>query len=120
MQLNPVGLVGFFILLNLIQLVGFDFFSGCCFIVLNGNARGDSGPRLLRKNPLITFTHRQFKKEYFLKLLLFRSMLWTFLYTNRPRLSALRFSQQKIPGCHGPFEILLPRIIGHMFFCVTP
>ena len=64
MQLNPVGLVGFFILLNLIQLVGFDFFSGCCFIVLNGNARGDSGPRLLRKNPLITFTDRQFKKDF--------------------------------------------------------
>ena len=66
MQLNAVGLVGFLIVLNLINSVGFDFFFGTCLVVLNNNeiTRCASAPRLIRKNPLVTHTDKEFKKDF--------------------------------------------------------
>ena len=53
MQINTLGLFGFLIILNVIQVVGFDFFTGTCLILINANASTSEvrEPRLLRKKP---------------------------------------------------------------------
>ena len=66
MQLNAIGLVGVLVLINLIQFVGFDFVTGTCLVLLSDNetCRSALAPPLVRKNPLVTFNDKQFKKDF--------------------------------------------------------
>ena len=108
----------FKIQINLIQLVRFDFLMRCFFIVLNGNARGDFGPRLIWKNPLVTFTDRQFKKDLWFskadRARLLRVFQWpTIMYTanqvaDTAKICLLIFS------CLGCMQIVV-----ELFSCAT-
>ena len=66
MQLNAIGLVGVLVLINLIQCVGFDFVTAACLVFLNDNTNRRSVLKqpLVRKNPLVTFNEKQFKKDF--------------------------------------------------------
>ena len=65
MQLNVLGLVGILVVMNLIQSVGLDVFTACCLVLLCARKK-ELQPLLglVRKNPMVTFSDTQFKKDF--------------------------------------------------------
>ena len=63
MQLNVLGLVGILVVMNLIQSVGLDVFTACCLVLLCDRKK-ELQPLLVRKNPMVTFSDTQFKKDF--------------------------------------------------------